>query len=247
MGKINKRALVISIILALAGATILYQYISSLKQPVIEKPKVTILIAARNIEPGEEVKSVDILEKQVDPESVGARGYTDREEIEGRIVKLPIIAGEVFPKERLALREEMQLSYQIPEGKRAMNLFVNESALFSDLIQVGDHIDIIGTVTADGEDEATKQFITTFMQNIEILAIGINKIKDNPKEPSPEELAKTITLAVTPQEAETLMFISTYGQYSFILREKGDATVIQSDGVIAEDMIPKRARSESGE
>src|SRR5690606_22462306 len=117
----------------------------------------------------EEILASDILEKKVDPDSVSLVGITDKEKIIGKIVKLPILAGEVFTYERTATREEMQLSWQIPEGKRAINLFVNESNLFSDLLQVGDRVDIIATFEGD---EGIKPFVSTIIQDIEILAIG---------------------------------------------------------------------------
>ncbi len=244
MRKINKKALFISIILALASAVFLMQYVRSIDKPVEEKPRITIYSAVRSFKPGEEILASDILEKQIDPESVGLMGITDKEQIVGKIVKLPILAGEVFTKERTATREEMQLAWQIPEGKRAINLFVNESILFSDLLQVGDRVDFIGTFTVD---ESIKPFVITTIQNIEVLAIGTDKIKENPKEPDITTLPKTITLAVTPKEAEKIFYAMTYGQYSLSLRKQGDDKTAPSDGVILNDFVPEKARLGSGE
>lgn len=244
MRKINKKALFISIILALASAVFLMQYVRSIDKPIEEKPKITIYTAVRSFKPGEEILASDILEKKVDPESVGLMGITDKEQIVGKIVKLPILAGEVFTQERTATREEMQLSWQIPEGKRAINLFVNESILFSDLLQVGDRVDFVATFEID---ESTRPFVSTTIQNIEVLAIGTEKIKDNPQEPDITALAKTITLAVTPKEAEKIFYATMYGQYSLNLRKHGDDKTAPSDGVILDDFVPAKARLGSGE
>ena len=242
MRKINKKALFISILLALVSAVFLMQYVRSIDKPVEEMPKITIYIAVGSFKAGEEILASDILEKKVDPDSVSLVGITDKEKIIGKIVKLPILAGEVFTTERTATREEMQLSWQIPEGKRAINLFVNESNLFSDLLQVGDRVDIIATFEGD---EGIKPFVSTIIQDIEILAIGTEKIKDISEKPDVSALAKTITLAVTPKEAEKIFYASMYGQYSLNLRKQGDDKVQSSDGVILDDFIP--ARKESGE
>lgn len=244
MRKINKKALFISILLALVSAVFLMQYVRSIDKPIEEKPKIAIYTAVRSFKPGEEILASDILEKKVDPESVSLLGITDKEQIIGKIVKLPILAGEVFTKERIATREEMQLSWQIPEGKRAINLFVNESLLFSDLLQVGDHIDVLGYFTGDAKSQP---FVVTFLQNIEVLAIGTGKIKDNPQEADVTALEKTITLAMTPKEAEKMFYTSNGGQYTFALRKYGDNKVQSSDGVILDDFIPAKARMESGE
>jgi pilus assembly protein CpaB len=244
MRKINKKALFISILLALASAVFLMQYVRSIDKPVEEKTKITIFTAVRSFKPGEEILASDILEKNVDPDSVSLLGITDKEQIIGKIVKLPILAGEVFTNERTATREEMQLSWQIPEGKRAINLFVNESILFSDLLQVGDRVDFVATFEVN---ESTKSFVSTAIQNIEILAIGTEKIKDNPQEPDITTLAKTLTLAVTPKEAEKIFYATMYGQYSLNLRKHGDDKVQSSDGVILEDFVPAKARLGSGE
>jgi pilus assembly protein CpaB len=244
MRKINKKALFISILLALVSAVFLMQYVRSIDKPVEEKPKITIYTAVRSFKAGEEILASDILEKKVDPDSVSLVGITDKEKIIGKIVKLPILAGEVFTYERTATREEMQLSWQIPEGKRAINLFVNESNLFSDLLQVGDSVDIIATFEGD---EGIKPFVSTIIQDIEILAIGTEKIKDISEKPDVSALAKTITLAVTPKEAEKIFYASMYGQYSLNLRKQGDDKVQSSDGVILDDFIPAKARMEGGE
>lgn len=244
MRKINKKALFVSILLALVSAVFLMQYVRSTDKPVEEKPKITIYTAVRSFKTGEEIFASDILEKKVDPDSVSLIGITNKEQIIGKIVRLPILAGEVFTNERIATWEEMQLSWQIPEGKRAMNLFVNESNLFSDLLQVGDHVDIIATF--EGNEEI-KPFVTTIVQNIEILAIGSEKVQDVSGKPDVSNLAKTITLAVSPKEAEKILYASMYGQYSLNLRKQGDDKAVSSDGVILDDFIPAKARKESGE
>jgi len=138
----------------------------------------------------------------------------------------------------------MQLSWQIPEGKRAINLFVNESILFSDLMQIGDRVDFVASFQVD---ENTKPFVTTTIQDLEVLAIGTRKIKDNPKEPDITTLAKTITLAVTPKEAEKIFYVTMYGQYTLNLRKHGDEKTQSSDGVILDDFVPAKARLGSGE
>ncbi len=244
MRKINKKALIVAILLALASTVFLMQYVRSLDRPVEEKPRITIFTAVRSFKPGEEILATDILEKKVDPESVSLIGITNKEQIIGKIVKLPILAGEVFTTERIATPEEMQLSWQIPEGKRAINLFVNESILFSDLLQVGDRVDIVATFEGD---ETIKPFVSTIMQNIEVLAIGIEKIKDYPQKADVSSLAKTITLAVTPKEAEKIFYVTMYGQFSLNLRKQGDDKVLSSDGVILDDFVPDKARQGSGE
>ncbi len=244
MRKINKKALIISVLLALASAVFLMQYVRSIDKPVEQKPQITIYTAVRTFKTGDEILASDILEKKVDPESVTVIGITDKEEIVGKIVKLPILAGEVFTKERTATRQEMQLSWQIPEGKRAINLFVNESILFSDLMQIGDRVDFVASFQVD---ENTKPFVTTTIQDLEVLAIGTRKIKDNPKEPDITTLAKTITLAVTPKEAEKIFYVTMYGQYTLNLRKHGDDKTQSSDGVILDDFVPAKARLGSGE
>ena len=209
MLKINKKALFVSILLALVSAVFLMQYVRSTDKPVEEKPKITIYTAVRSFKTGEEIFASDILEKKVDPDSVSLIGITNKEQIIGKIVRLPILAGEVFTNERIATREEMQLSWQIPEGKRAMNLFVNESNLFSDLLQVGDHVDIIATF--EGNEEI-KPFVTTIVLNIKILAIGSKGADVSGKRCI--EPAKTIKLGGSQEARNTLCL--NVGQYSLI-------------------------------
>jgi Flp pilus assembly protein CpaB len=68
--KINIKALILSLAIALVCCVLLFNYINSLQRPVEEKPKVVLLVASRNIEAGELITQAEINAIEVSEDSM---------------------------------------------------------------------------------------------------------------------------------------------------------------------------------
>ena len=235
--KINKKALIISLILALVCCALLYTKISKINetQPVISQVK--MLVASRNINTGEEVKAEDIHTVDISADSLPIGIINDRKIIEGFYASEPIIMGEPFRQERLAKKEEMTLAFNIPDGMRALSIFVNENTLFSNQLKVGDRVDVIANFTKPGasEEDKSNNISKIIIQNLEILSIGpsrMNKKTGNAGTDSEEgNLPQTVTLSVTPGDAEKMAFTTAFADYTLALRGYSDDKKINSTGV----------------
>jgi pilus assembly protein CpaB len=159
------------------------------------------------------------------------------------------------------------LSYVIPEGKRAISIEVSEVVSSGGLVLPGDYVDIIGVfdVTFGNGDQQTtedKYFSRIILQNIEVLAVAQTVVDTVPEagtttgtdgettttdaggqrvrntEASPEPKASTVTLSVTPQEAQLLFLAEENGVLRLAVRPYGDATVQDIPFVAETDLIP---------
>ena len=243
--KINSKALIISLLLALICCFLLFSYIKKLQKPIEEEsPKVTVLVASRDIKAGELITQTEINTIDTSSDSIPMGIINNRERIEGLYAKEPILVGESFREERLIQREALSLAWNIPENLRAICVFVNEDAIFSNQIRIGDHVDVIGSFKRDMGGGVTIASSMIIIQNVEVLAIGSDRLEqkyeDVPMEVTDEEtsLSRTVTLAVTPEDSEKIVFATDFGEFSLALRGNGNTETTHTKGILVEDVTP---------
>lgn len=143
------------------------------------------------------------------------------EAVVGRLVRgeiardEPILDHRLFPKDLTGTPGIMSL--MVPPGKRAMAVGVNEVIGVSGFILPKDRVDVIATKTDQGTSKSTE----TILQNIEVLAVGkrVEQVgKENIEVP-------TVTMAVTPQQAERLARALQEGKIHIALRSIMDTQV----------------------
>lgn len=159
------------------------------------------------------------------------------------------------------------LSYVIPEGSRAISIQVTQVVSSGGLVLPGDYVDIIGVFDVTfgaGDQEITEEryFSRIILQNIEVLAVAQTVVDTVPEaatttgtdgettttddsgqrvrntEAEPEPKASTVTLSVTPQEAQLLFLAEENGVLRLAVRPYGDATVQDIPFVAETDLIP---------
>ncbi|NMA66757.1 MAG: Flp pilus assembly protein CpaB [Clostridiaceae bacterium] len=236
--KINKKALLISLIFAIVSCALLYSYIRGLTRPEEEKPFTKMLVAARTINIGEKITFNEIKSIEIPDDFIPADILNDRSQIEGFYAKETILANEPFKKDRLVKEEELSLSYNIPDGKRAITIFVNEETILSNQLRVGDRVDVIGNFSLEQDELPVSKIV---LQNVEILSLGSNRTPNTScqqVETNEDKLPNTVTLCVKPEDAEKVAYISYNASFTFALRGKGDNEFVNTDWTDITDMVP---------
>ncbi|HHY29780.1 MAG TPA: Flp pilus assembly protein CpaB, partial [Syntrophaceticus sp.] len=151
-------------------------------------------------------------------ESTGT--FTTLDDVVGKIALDAIIPGEQVLQDRLVKEGDTKagLPYQIPAGKRAITVAVDEVAAVGWHLQPGDHVDILGIVTAGEQGKSS----VVVLQDVLVLAVGKNTQVTREQETEATIEVKTVTLAVTLQEARPLMFANEEGKMRFALRSPVD-------------------------
>lgn len=141
------------------------------------------------------------------------------DELLGSVVRRAIAEGQpIVPGAIVKPGDRGFLAAILEPGKRAMSINVTASTSGAGLIIPGDHVDVILThrfsvATADGK-KRNHRASETILRNIRTLAID-QKINSNQTEP---QLGRTVTLEVTPKQAEVLALASDLGTVSLSLR-----------------------------
>ena len=244
MEKTNKKILIIALIMSLITAALIYIYVSrntsAPEAPVIEYAEV--YAAARTIPAGAEITREDVKTVKVAKELVNANAAADIGDIVGKRVKVSIIEGEQFMKERLSDGNDMSLSFSIPDGMRAVSINVNEQISAAYLLRPGDYVDVVASF--EKEDEENKDTIKHYpritkvvLQNVQVLALGQDTVV------TPEKLTElpvTVTLAVRKDDVEKFVYASEYGILRLALRPADDKSVISSQGAMRADVAGEK-------
>jgi len=236
--------LIVAIILAIIAVVAVLGYINNIKASVEEEvEKFEVLVAAQNI-PGETPVETIIADGSVITQAVPrkylAEGVlTSLEDYKGYIVAVPINKGEQITATKLIKPEDIGLAFIIPSDMVAISIPINEVIGVSNLINVGDKVNVIATFKPTEEqpltvypeaeeaeealEEIQQEITKTLLWNVEVLYIGTKIEIAEPTEQTEGMLGaqtetstrkseiKTVTLAVTPEDSEKLVFTEEMG------------------------------------
>lgn len=217
---------ILAIIFGLGAAFLAFQYTAAIKARYQPDDLVPVVKAVTDIPQDSLIASEQVRVEQVPAQFAHPGAVQNRNQVVGKVATSDIIAGELVLAGKVLTdkgRSE-RLSYSIPGGKRAISIPIDQVSGVSDLIKPGDKVDVIGTVDAPvGEQNITATVI--FLQDIEVLAVGkmMTGVKSTVEGKGKEPIeSRTLTLAVTPEQARPLVLVSEKGSIRLALRSPVD-------------------------
>jgi pilus assembly protein CpaB len=164
--------------------------------------------------------------------SVPRDSFISTQELMGKVVKVKIVAGEPLLKSRMA-GEEAGLTVRLTPGHRAMAVRVDEVIGVSGFIKPDDRVDVIVTAVPPGRTSQAEKLSKIVLQNKRVLSVAQNLEQRDGK----PQVVRSITLEVTPEEAEKLSLASQEGQIILALRAMGDEQVATTRGSNKSDLL----------
>lgn len=237
----QKIVLITAIAAGLLAAVLTRTYLAS-KDAELERMKrefrerhgtMKVLCYAEDV-PGGTALEGKHLGTRVVPES-GLRGQALKEEHSSEIIGRKIISGHRTGE--LVFWSDIEggnptgsgLATDIRKKMRAVSINATGAAAVSGMVKPNDHVDVIGTFSfpkPGGGDKQAQELVTcTMLQNVLVLATG----KDTAKTSSAFNFGgsnySTVTLEVTPREAEMLVFCEQIkGRLALTLRNRNDTS-----------------------
>ena len=219
----NKR-LIIAVVAALAfgllAAVSVARYLA--KSTEYTKNLSNVVVAKVEIPVGSRIIG-EWLEVAQFPRNVTPEGTFQKvnDDLIGRVAVTRIAAREPITEGRLApVGSAGGLSSVIPEGFRAMTVKVDDVVGVSGFIMPGTLVDVVVVISPPQGAGAQDRVSKIVLQNIKVLASGQNI--DKPKNEKEAERVKSVTLQVTPEQAEKLALASTEGQLQLVMRNSVD-------------------------
>jgi pilus assembly protein CpaB len=190
-------------------------------------PTSSVLVAASDLQIGQELKQEDLRSIQWPSNAVPAGSFSKPEDLIGRGLIMPVMTNEPFLPVKLASKEAgAGLPPVIPEGQRALSVRVNDVVGVAGYVLPGTRVDVVATMNpTQNQTDITSKVILT---NVQVVAAG-TKIEQDDKN-KPVQVA-VVTLLVNPDEAEKLTLASTEGKIQLALRNPLDKTAPQTNGI----------------
>lgn len=245
MKNFNKKIFVLALIISIITAYLTYDYLRSLQGNTVIEMK-TILVAAQDILPGEEIKESMIVELEVNKDSYSEEGINNKNELIKKTAREKIFQGETIPSQRLIQEGENSIPFLIPDGKRAISIAIDEFSGVADLIKPNDFVDVYVTVeekTIETKDSKIvyPQTSILLLQNIQVMAVSKQIIKQE-KDRSDVPTKYAVTLAVSAQEGEKLILGEEMGNIKLALRGVGDDSIHLTPGMVREDLVTDKGK-----
>lgn len=221
--KVKKRILVFAILLGMLTVALLYTYIQGLgNEKVVQADLRNVVVSANTIPAHVKITAEMLTIKTMSVEAVHPESVTNIDDLVGGTTKVEIISGEQVLVSRIITDNvSSPLAYRIPENMRAMAIPMNEISGVAGYIMPGDKVDIL--VRYNDEKISPTQFVVTQFQNIEVLEKGPYVTIAEEKQMG---LSSSLTLLVSPAQAEVLAFANLNGTIQLTLRNPVDTTKV---------------------
>ncbi len=232
----------------------------ALQPPVVEQADV--LVAVQDIPPRHKVTSDLFKVIQVPKEDKLPQALSRVDDVNGLYTLYPLVAGEQVVPMRLATQKTYDsFAQEIPPGKRAIAITISPLIGAGGLIQPGNYVDILVSydkgvigenmvstlmqnveVLAVAESYAAQDSpdpappliapATGVAGTPVAAATPIPTATSAPKQPLQHADARTVTLAVSPEQGEQLLLAEDHGHLRLSLRGAGDTEVTNVQTVV---------------
>ena len=189
-----------------------------------------VVVAREDIAPRTKVTSEMVTLIAYPKELITSGAILDVKEVEGHVIMVHLKAKEqIRSTDLLAEGQNAGISYDIPEGMRAIAIGADEIKAVGTSVKPGDRVDILATYSEPNTHQETTQMI---LQNILVLAVNKGETETQGKGGA----NSSMTLAVKPEEAELLTAADRAGALRVMLRSPSDKTVVSSAGITTHEL-----------
>ncbi len=202
---------------------------------------VSVVVASQDIEFGSTIEAQKLTTIQWPAEAVPAGVFTDFSSLvakgdeEPRRAKRAMVKGEVVLAAKLSnFGEKVTIGQTLSPGNRAMAISVNATTSVGGFVTPGDFVDVVLT----SRDNRGLRAVT-ILQKIRV--VGVDQQADELNEQA--QVARTVTVEVTPLQGQKLALAQRAGTLSLTLRNIGEADQAEEElqSIRLSDIIPSDA------
>ena len=232
-----KKKLLIASIIAGALAAFLVYFMSKQEKEKwnqFEATKRPVVVAQRDLPAGAMLQAADI-KTELFPKSYIAPTMIMQSDVDiylNGLLGKPVKAGQPLLSTDFSVQQvSNSLATKIPKEERALSVPVDLVNGVSGLLLPGDNVDILATFPVSDNDQIINEgqggtsvgyAAVTLLQEVTLLAVGSDTSEINAA--NRRRSYSTITLSVTPKEAELLVIAQTRAKLTMLLRNPKDDT-----------------------
>lgn len=217
----------VALILFLAAGFMMWKSLNykAPQQLPLSGAQAAIAVATTDIAPGQVIGAQDFAMRRQPASRIasGAIGHSD--DVENHMAVVAIQKGAQVVRTAVSQQPVLGLAAHVPFGYRAYALPVAEAAIAGGFLQVGDHVDLYVTLpgglfaqpeTGRSSDDQSRS--TRLLEGVSVLAVG-TKLQTGG---AAETAARTITLALRPDDLARVALAARLGAITFAIRNPVD-------------------------
>jgi pilus assembly protein CpaB len=259
MGNSQSRTLWISVAAALFSIFLLYSWSQEQKSNLSKKFGATkrVVVASQDIAEMETIDDSKLTYIDQPVDFIQPDAISEPELAVGQVAAVPIKKDEqILQTKLLSPGVDTGLSMEVSPGKRAITLPVDDMRGVSRLLRPGDRIDIVAALDYGKGADAHRE-VRTMLQDVVILATGVNVVNKIPRRFELDANGKTvnrinlsasvnfstITIESKPEEVQQLVYIlaTSPGSLFTVLRHPNDRLQAPTRVTTIEDVLGKPA------
>ena len=201
-------------------------------KPVVAEEQVDVLYATKALPSLTIVDQQSVLRKKVPKGQAPMVFMSDAALVVGRALRVGMGDGQVFTPECLADKDSgIHVAAAVPPGMRAASVSLSNYEALHGLLYPGSVVDILfmfrGSKTGGPSGNEVEETVSmSLMKGVQVLAVGDRTIIASPPEVPGNTQAsgqkETVTLLVTPKQAELLQLAQENGSISLTMRSPLD-------------------------
>lgn len=227
----NRKALLISLISAIAAVALAHLYLERLELEIGGGPRLAVLTAAADLRAGSVLGREQLAIRPIPQAYVGQRNILERDahQVVGVRLGASVAANEPILWSDVATLAApgRDLSSSIQEGKRAIAVAGND-VTFDGLLRPGDRVDVLFTRAAGDET-------STLLQNLLVLAVG-GRLDPGEERAAGRSLRGAVSLAVSSEQGQLITQAQQQGSLTLVLRNPDDIAIVEG--------LPKTERTD---
>ncbi len=232
--------------------------------------EVTVVVATKAIPEYGTIREDQLMETTVFKKFRQPQSVTSIADVVGKSAYVPVYEGEQITLTKLVNQDgKPVLARQVAKNARAVTIPVSVRNAVSKLIRPGNRVDVMAVVNYETADNQMIYEVKTLLQNVLVLATGKNLQNEVPTRVNREVLSSleeklesrkdfggartdilpsgrpaddyaSLTLQLTPEEAEKMVFMETKfgeGRLFFSLRNSADQTVESIQTTLLDEVL----------
>ena len=224
----NPRRFLIALIVAFIATFAQCRYIKVREDQLLyDSELMPTLVATQNIPARFKLDETMVEVTEIPRKWRQPKALEEIEDILGQITSNPIIEGEQIISTKLVKPDEAGLAFYVPKKLRAVAIAVDQFTAVGGHVKPGNYVDVMGSFDF-GQNEKSDIRTVTLFQNVWVLSVGsdigqptVRTLSDGEEEVVQADNKgnfKTITLAVTPEEAQKIILAQQLGDLTLTLR-----------------------------
>jgi len=206
--------------------------------PAVEKEP--ILVALKDIKVNETLNEKNLKLEEWPKDKIPADAMRDLKEVQGQRAGGIILADEPLRKAKFAVDHRIE---EIPRGYRVVAVSADAVSATGNLLQPGDRVDMVLSVKHNNSG-TQNQIAKTILQDIRVFAINEQYRPAEGNKSDESIAAKTVSLLVTPTQAETIALAGEMGKIRLVLRHPDDEGIAETQGAEENELLQGSSKAD---